>query len=703
VSLRLATGQAAYAGDHSPSGLLHVALRSSPSAHARVASANAAAARRLPGVVAVLTCDDAPALLPRVVRFVGDRLAIVAAVDPETARRGAELVELELEEREPRLEADETADDSAVVARLDLAEGDVDQALAGADHSVAGEWRLPFAPTVPLEPPTAISWLDEGQRLVVRTSADSPFLVRGELAARLGIPAARVRVVRPAASGGGVRRGVLVEDACAGVTLATGRPARLSLTAAEALAFAPARPAERVRLRLALRGAEIVALEARLVVDVGAGHEHVQDLLRASARQALGLYRVPHVRVSAVAVRTHRPPTFTGRGADGLAFALESAIDEAALALGVDPAALRRAHLRLPGRGHRPAETADPSADPSADADAGPLGEMLRRLEQKPAPVPRDDSSARRVGRGLAAARCAEVAAGPAAAATIRLLEDGSFALTAGPTSLSLPDEPLYAQAAAAMLGVPARRIVCAVADTDTAPYLETGDAAPGSALARAVEQAAARMADEIRRAGARLLGVPAETLQVRDGRVSGNGRGATFADVGAAAMRLGAPLTVTAAPTAQQTPQSLAAAAADVAFDAETGEVEVLGLHAVVASGPYLEPQHAAGRVEGALVSAIERVLAAGIEPDAPAGRGWPRSLPLCTALDVPPLSVSFTEGGDAHSHFDAELSAQAAGRAAQAALANAVARASALRLRSLPLHPARLLAALGEQDSPR
>ena len=130
-------------------------------------------------------------------------------------------------------------------------------ALAGAQHVVEGEWSLPFTPAVPLEPPLAVTWLDEDRRLVVRTSAESPFRVRGVLADRLSLPAARIRVVRPLVAGGSFGRAELVvEDLCALVTLRTGRPARLALSAEEELTTTPGRPAQRVRVRLGLaRGA----------------------------------------------------------------------------------------------------------------------------------------------------------------------------------------------------------------------------------------------------------------------------------------------------------------------------------------------------------------------------------------------------------------------------------------------------------------
>ena len=693
MSLRLATGQAAFAGDHALPGMLHVALRRSPAAHARVRRADASAARQLPGVAAVLLAADAPLVLGEVVRFVGDRLAVVAAEDAELARRAAELVEFDLEPLPARLDAYvDQPDEAAVAGRVGVSEGDVERALGEAEHVVAGEWRLPAAPALSLEPPLALTWLDEDRRLVVRTTAESPFRVRGALAERLSLPAARIRVVRPAVAGGGLGRSDLgLEDACALVTLRTGRPAQLALQPHEALAIAQGRPAQRVGLRLGLARGALVGLDVRLLVDVGADDADAEPFLRAAARQALGLYRVPNLRVTALAVRTNRPPACAPRGSDaGLAIALECALDEAAALVAQDPAALRRAHLRHPG---------DPGAlalaalgEPQGGDDARQAAELLREL----VPAGREAPSAapagpRRGGRGLAIGRRADSSAGQTGAAALRLLDDGSFALAAGPSAAGSADELLYADTAAAILGVPARRVVCAAPDTDSAPYLTGDDAPASSAAGRAVEQVATLARDRIREAGARLLGVPAAQATLADGRVGdAAGRSVSFAEIGASALRSGEPLAVTATPARTRVPHSLAAAAADVEVDLETGAVFVERLAAVVAGGPFEDARQAAALVEGALVSALEQALV-GSRPA------------FVSALDVPPLAVTFVPGSDPLSRFGTAAHAEAAARAALAALANAIARASGTRLRSLPLDPARLLAAITEAEPRR
>jgi putative selenate reductase molybdopterin-binding subunit len=707
VSLRRALGEAAFAGDLVLPGTLHLAVRRSPQAHARVVRADASDARALPGVAAALTAEDAPGLLDPELRFVGDRAALTAAEDPDLARRAADMVRLEIEALPAVVDPEAAlAEEGRVAARLVAGEGDLEGSLAKAEHLVEGSWALPFAPAFPLEPPLALTWLDEDRRLVVRSSAESSFRLRGLLADRLGLPAARIRVVRPMVAGGaGGQPSVLVEDLCALVTLRTGRPARLALTAEEELTTTPGRPPQRVDVRLALRAGHLSALDVRLLVDLGAGTEDPAALLRAAGRHALGIYRIPNLRLAAVAVRTNRPPTSGARGADdAVAFAVECAVDEAASLLGEDPAEFRRRHLRGPAEAG--ASTLAALGEAPGMDDARPLGELLliggresgwsRRWRAASA-----RGSLRR-GFGVAVARrAAAAAAGTGAAASLRLLDDGSVTLAAGPASTGGADETAFAEAAAAILGISPRRVVVAAADTDSAPF-EAGDPAPAFfAAGRAVEEAARLTLERIREAGARQLGIGPDQVVVSDGEVrAGGGRSATFAEIGASALRAGQPIGVTAAPAAASAPVTYAAVFAEVEVDAETGVVRALSLSAWLAGGPFADPRPAEGQVEGALATCLEHALAAGLPFDA---QGRPlvhtlRRWPLVTALDTPPIAVTYVPAGEPLSRFGAAAVGEAAGRAGLAALANAVGHAAGGRVRTLPLSPGRVRAALGD-----
>jgi putative selenate reductase molybdopterin-binding subunit len=707
MSLRRAAGEAAFAGDLVVPGTLHLAVRRSPHAHARVVRADAAAARGLPGVAAVLTAEDALGILDPVLRFVGDRALVAAAEEPELARRAADMVRLELEPLPAVVDPEAAlAEDDRIAARIEVGEGDVEGSFAQAERIVEGTWAVPFVPAFPLEPPLALTWLDEDRRLVVRTSAESPFRVRGLLADRLGLPAARIRVVRPLVAGGAAgRSSVLVEDVCALVTLRTGRPARLALTAEEELTTTPGRPPQRVDVRLALREGRLAALDLRLLVDLGAGADDPVGLLRSAARHALGLYHVPSLRLAAVAVRTNRPPTSARRGADdAAAFAVECAVDEAAALLEEDPAAFRRRHLRGPGEAG--AETLAALGEAPGTDDARSVADLLlagtresgwsRRWRAASANGPL------RRGFGVALARRAPDASSSAdAAASLRLLDDGSFTLAAGPSSAGGADETAFGEAAAAILGVSPVRIVTTAADTDSAPF-EAGDpAAAFFAAGRAVEEAARLTLERIRQAGARRLGVTPDQVVVAEGRVrAADGRTVGLAEVGASALQAGQPIAVTAALAASTAPPTHAAVFAEVEADAETGLVRVLSLSAWLTGGPFADPRRAEGQVEGALAACLESALAAGLPFDAH-GRPLVRSLrhwPLVTAVDTPPIAVTYVPSGEPLSRFGAAAVGEAAGRAALGAVVNAVAHATGGRVRTLPVAPGSVRAALSD-----
>ena len=704
MSLRRLTGEAAFAGDVAPAGLLHLALLRSPHARARVRFADPAPALALPGVAAVLTPADTPRLLAAELAFVGDRVAVAAAEDAELARRAVESVRIEYEPLEPVLDAEAAASDpSCVAARLSTAAGDAEAALQDSETVVQREWRVPFTPAIALEPPIATTWLDEDRRLVVRTSAESPFRVRGILAERLGLPAARIRVVRPLVAGGSAGRSDLaVEDLCASVTLRTRRPARLSLRGGEQLTTAPGRPAQRVRIRLGLRRGAITAIALDLLVDVGAEAEDALGLLRSSARHALALYRAAALRVEAVAVRTNRPPAAAPRGGDGAAaFALECAIDEAAAAAGEEPSRFRRRHLRRSG--DPGAELLQHLGEPAGADDSAGIEALL---PSGPAPVPENEHSPLRRALGFAVARRSPSGgSAPGAAAALRLLEDGSFQLAASHASSGGSDEAACIETAAAILGVETERIVCAAADTDSAAFDGSERSAALVDGELAVAEAARQVRGRILEAGAARLGVATAAARLESGAVrDAAGSCATLAELGAAALRAGRPLGATASAHPASAVPCLASACAEVEVDTETGIVRVSRLSATLLGGPFPDSRPPSGRVEGALAAALEQALAGGLAFD-DEGRPVVRSLrdwPLVAAADVPPLEVSFVAAGDGRPATASAALGDTAGRAALAAIVNAVARATGTRPASLPLTPEAVLGGGGQPSRP-
>jgi len=724
MSVKHVTGHAAFAGDLRIPGLLHVRIVRSPHPHARVASVDASAARALPGVVAVLTHENVPEAPParperptleRTVRFAGDRVAVVAAEDLELAQHASEAVRVEYEVLPAILDAEQALRPDApavregvpgespnLAARVEVALGDADRGLAAAERVLEATYRVSAAPASPIEPHLAITWLDEDRRLVVRTSTESPFRVRRGLAERLHIPAARILVVQSQVGGGfGGKSEVVAEDVCALVTLHTGRPARLAFSWEEELTAAPARPAQTVRVRAGLRDRRLVALELRVLADVGAYPAESESLLHGAARDSLSLYRVPDLRFLGEAVLTHHPPTgpLRGQGALPALFALESLLDEVAALFREDPIELRGRHLATAedvGRVAAALGRAGPAATVAAAemmaAGARPIG-WSRRWKTAAQAGPRR--------RGLGMALVRQAVMGERGSASVRIREDGSFNLFVGASAAGTGAEAAFAAAAAAALGVPQGRVVPAAADTDSAP-LDPGIASPMLYLTgRAVQKAAERTRAQILEAGARSLGEDPRDVVAEGGEVRArDGRAVAYAALASDAFAASTPIGATAVETAEEAPPAGAAAFAEVEVDVETGEVRVLRVVLALDGGPLEDPRLAEVQVEGDALRALGHALS-GRMAFAPDGRPLFRSLrdsPLPTAADAPEVRTLFVPADGPPTPFGARPLGEVAATGPVLAIANAVANAIGARLRELPLLPERVREAAAE-----
>lgn len=382
---KLVTGRPCFTGDVEVRGLLHARLLLSPYAHARIRRIDAARARALPGVHAVLTHADVPRVsytsagqswpepsphdmrsLDDKVRFVGDRVAAVAAETAEIARQALDLIEVEYEPLAPVLDLEDALlpgapvihdeEDSKgfghfdfsrnIAASIVATHGDVSVGFAEADLILEKTYRVPKVQQTSLEPHVTITYWDEDGRLVVRTSTQVPFHVRRIIAPLIGLPMAKIRVIKPRVGGGfGGKQEVLIEDICAHLTIATGRPVKLEYTREEELTAARSRHPQKITIKTGVkRDGTITANEMRVIADTGAYGSHALTVQSNTGVKVLPLYRAPHLRFECTTVYTNLPPSgaFRGYGVPQGAFAMESHMDEVAKALGMDPVELRR-------------------------------------------------------------------------------------------------------------------------------------------------------------------------------------------------------------------------------------------------------------------------------------------------------------------------------------------------------------------------
>lgn len=682
---KLATGRAVFAGDAPPAGALHAAVLRSPHVHARIRRIDATRARALAGVACVLTHEDGAPLSAELL-FRGDRVALVAASDPELARRAAEAIEVEYE----LLPAGPVA---APVPVLVAERGDLEAGFAQAERCFEGRYTAPPLTDASLEPRVSAAWLDEDGRLVVRTSSERPFAVRRALAAALGLASGRIRVVAPRVGGGFLRRADLVtEDVCASLALRSGRAVCYELPALEARRLALTLPALAVEIRSGVRAGRLVALEARLVEDVG-GLAGADAAAGVAGFGAFAAYDCPNLRCEVSRTRSHAAPAaaLEAHASPDAAFALERHLDEIALALGEDPLELRRLNLALDaGQGQD-------GLGRALDAGSARVGWTARREllgPERPAPrpgPPRLADSLPRLRRGLGMALVTG-APGPAvtgsAGAALRLVEEGALQLVVGVPDGAGGAHTRFAGIVAAELGIAAERVSVQLADTDAAPAgSEFEDPGAHDAAAFAVLEAARGLRRQLLERAGRMLDLTARRLRLREGLVGGaDGRRLTLEQIARAQGAGGrsAPLTAVAAHSLSSAPAACAAVFAEVEVDLETGAARATNLLAAVDVGRSLNPRLVEGRAEGALCRGAARALGA------PGG--------VLRTLEAPQVSVVLvpTEAPAAALGEKALGSVVEAGAAA--ALANAMAHATGARLRELPLSPDRVLAAIRE-----
>ena len=289
--VKLVTGKPAFTDDVHPDGMLFAALLTSPHAHALIKDIDTSKALALPGVKAVLSYKNVPRIkyatggqsypqpLPydqvmfdTKVRHVGDRVAVVAAEDRETAEKALGLIDVSYEVLPFVLDMQEAMKDGApqihdetdtegifdpshnLVHHIKAEVGDFDAAIKEAEHVIEGEFRTPKQQHAQMEPHICITYLDEDNRLVVRSSTQVPFHVRRIIAPLIGLPEKRIRVIKPRIGGGfGGKQEVLLEDMCAMLTLRTGRPVRLELTRSQEFTSGRSRHRQVLRYRLGVK------------------------------------------------------------------------------------------------------------------------------------------------------------------------------------------------------------------------------------------------------------------------------------------------------------------------------------------------------------------------------------------------------------------------------------------------------------------
>lgn len=743
--IKLALGRAAFVDDIHLPGMLHAKILHSPHAHARIRRIDASRARELPGVHAVLTHHDVPrvpyttagqghpepspydaVMLDNKVRFVGDRVAVVAAETLEIAERALNLIDVDYEilpaildprqSMAPGVEVIHDEKDCSgvhdpsrnIAAHLEATVGDPEAGFAEADFVFEREYSVQYVQQSSIEPHITISYLDEDNRLILRTSTQVPFHVRRIVAKVLQIPVRQIRVIKPRIGGGfGGKQEILLEDLCGALTLATRRPVRLEYTRAEELSSARTRHPQILTVKTGVkRDGRLTALSLKVLENTGAYGTHALTVQSVTGSRALSLYQAPNVRYEANAVYTNLAVAgaFRGYGAPQGFFALESHMDEVASELGMDPVAFRKKNLIREGVESKIAEVLGEGKsgykqvilsyglDRCIELGLEAIGWHAKRGARQEGPLRR--------GLGIACVMQASGIPGvDMAAATIKMNEDGSFNLMAGATDIGTGSDTMLAQIAAETLSVPVENILVYSSDTDFTPF-DTGAYASSTTFISggAVKKAAEEVRHQILAVAAEMLPTSAGSLTCKDGRVyDASGLSVSYGEICCRALyqENQHQIMAVASHMSYDSPPPFGAQLAEVEVDTETGMLRVLRFVSAIDCGQVINPHMAEGQVEGAVTQAIGYATTEDMPFDEK-GRMLAlnfRDYTIYTAVDMPELKTILVATHEPTGPYGAKAVAEIPIDGPAPAIANAVYAATGVRIRDLPITAEKIL----------
>lgn len=731
------TGAAQFTVDLDLPGMCHARLLRSPHAHAIIRSIDVAAARAVPGVVAVVSADDLrdinliyghavadhPLIADGRVRFAGEPVVAVVAEDALIAEQALDLVDVDYEPlpyvTDP-LEAlqpdaplvherryargehrgfDEKLEGAHlnVCSRAEHGWGDVEAAFANAAHVVEGEYRYPMAYAYAMEPYTSVARFREGA-LEVWTSAQHPFMVRADLARCFNLPLANVRVSVPYVGGGyGSKSYTKIEPLTAALALRAERPVRLALSVNESMLSIRSVSAI-LRLRTAFDAdGLILARTGDLYLNGGAYAENSPRVANKASLRFVGPYRLPAFHVVSRAIYTNTVPgsSYRGLGGPQANWAGESQMDEAAVQLGIDPVELRRRNLLHHGERPWPNTRA-------FDADLRADFEVLVERLGSPGQAPQGR------GRGVALS-ASEGGAEPIGTAMIRLHSDGSVTLMCGSAEMGQGSATVLPQIAAGELGVPLDRVHLLQSDTAFISYdRSTGASRTTTVMGLCVQRAAADVKRQLRTWAAEALSVDPSAFDEERAGLRHGGELLTWDEIvrrwfgGGSGEVVGTGYLRRAGVT-KELPLfwELGCLGVEVSVDEETGETRVERLVTIGDVGCAVNPimaegQDIGGAIMGMGIGLREELIYEG-ETLVNANL-FDYRVPRTT--DLPPEVISIlAERGDGVGPYGAKGGGEATVNPIAPAIANAVYRAVGVRLREAPLTPERVWRALQER----
>ena len=747
-ALGLLLGRPAFVEDVTPRDCLVVKVLRSPYAHALIRSIRTDLAMKVPGMVAVYTYEDVPRqrftiagqtypepspydrlILDRRLRFVGDAVAILAGESEAAVDKAMKLVKVDYEVLPAVLDPHTALDNPVLVHPEDnwralcavgadnrrnlcasdrCGDGDVDAVLADCDVVVDHVWHTKPCQQAMMETFRTYTEIDPYGRLHVVSSTQIVFHVRRILAQALGIPKSKIHVEKPRIGGGfGAKQTAVCEVYPAFVTWKTGRPARIVYTRQECQTAGSPRHEMEVHVRLgASKQGKIRALDVYTLSNTGAYSEHGPTTVGLSGHKSIPLYtgglEAFRFAYDVVYTNVQAAGAYRGYGATQGIFAVESAVNELADRLGVDPVALREQNMVREGM-RMPAYYNEPANACALDRCMARCKDLFGWDEKFPV---RDMGNGKVRAAGVAMAMQGSGISGvDVGSATVRLGDDGIYNLVIGAADMGTGCDTILAQMVAECMDCDVDNVAVFGADTDASPY-DSGSYASSTTYVtgKAVERACAQLKAQLCALAAEGFGcTPEEVAFTGDAvrRLDGSAS-VPLADLATRAMcNNTTAVQATCTHSSPISPPPFMVGMAEIELDKETGSVTVLDYKAVVDCGTPVNPNLARVQTEGGIVQGIGMALFEDVHYT-PAGRILENSLmqyKIPTRLDMGRLQVEFEASYEPTGPFGAKSIGEIVINTPAPAIAHAVFRATGTWFRDLPITPEKVYTALHAQ----
>ncbi len=740
------TGQALYVVDVDLPGMVHGKVLRSPYAHARLKRIDASKAEKLAGVCAVVTREDQKSLrmfgaaykdqtivAVDKVRYAGDPVAAVAAVDGATADLALQLIEVDYEELPPvtnlqealadgaplvhealvgggelmgeRYEASEEFSGTNVCYRFSYTKGDVDEGFKKADHIFENVFTFPRVQHFSMEPHATVAHFD-GDRLTLWAGTQEPFTLREHLGDIFHLPLSKVRVIVPYLGGGyGGKLAVKTEPLAAVLSWKARRPVRLAHSIEESFKTVTRHPA-RVQIKTGVsKSGKLIARQCLIHMETGAYADAGPRVTQKAGYRCFGPYRIPYLKTDAFTVYTNTVPAgaYRGFGTLQVSWAYESQMDIIAAKLGLDPLQLRIKNLLKKGDHYTPGDT---PVDCDLKAGLMQAAEEIGWNQKITGP-----------NRGKGLAVCMKDGGGTykVSSAAVKMNADGSVVLLTGTVEVGQGARTALSQVVAEELAIPFDTVTVAALDTEITPYdINTNASSSMVVMGLSVQRAARDLKRQLLRYATRILKTKPGQLQLVGGKIVGSknqsltfvelmrkiflsrsgelvGRGA-FQSIKSDKAVLGSPTNF----------WELSWGAAEVEVDRDTGEIKLLKYVSLADVGRAIHPVLCEGQDEGGVMTAIGHSLmeemiyqdgqllnANVIDYRVPSFRDLPKE-----------FATILVESHNGPGPYGSKGTGEGGLLPVAAAIGNALCRATGLRLHDLPLTPEKVWRGLRRID---